>query len=1330
MKSGLVARQHRTSSAGQTALSISQERLWVLEQLNPGNPVHNVSFGLRLSGSLDRTALEKAWSEVVQLHENLRRGFRSRNGVPQQVVPSHSLDCLILRLVDLGSVSTAEREAQLFKSARDEARKTFDLESGPLLRLTLWRLTSSDHVLLVVAHRIVCDEASLAILLKQLAARYETCLSGKSQAWTKPALQYREFVARQSTISQTEIEYWEQRLAGAPSHIDLFTDRPRPPEQAFDGAARTFSIEEPLLEQLRALGKCHDTTLFVTLFAAFNVLLSRYSRQEDLVVAITVPGRESPELEELVGPIENMILLRSDLSGGPTFSELLVRARDVAEKAFFHQDVPLEVLLDELDVERDLSRTPLVQVAFGLRQRPSESAWTAEITYSAFEVESGTERFDLSLDLLEARDALQAKLSYNTDLFEAATIARMSEQFQSLLTAFTLDPSRRIFAASPLPGPERHRVLVEFNATTSDYLRDLCLHDFFEQQVERTPEAIAVVCERERMTYSELNARANRLAHYLRKHGVGPEVLVGICVERSPDMLVGILGILKAGGAYVPLDPAYPKERLAVILEDAKAPILLSQQKLAGLLPQHGARLIRLDADWHEIATEAPTNPVPNVKPNNLDYVLFTSGSTGRPKGVALEHRSAAIFVQWAREVFAPEELAGTLFSTSVCFDLSVFEIFVPLSTGGTVIIAQNALFLPKLPAASEVTLINTVPSAIAELVRTGNIPASVRVVNLAGEALPSSLAQQIYQNTRVAKVYNLYGPTEGTTYSTYTLVPRGGEVTIGQPLPGTQAYILDENRQPVPIGVPGELYLAGDGLARGYFGRDDLTAERFIPNPFAGHSSGRMYLTGDLARFLPDGNIQYLGRIDNQVKIRGFRIELEEIESALMKHPSVHSAVVLAREDAPGEKRLVAYVVPSGASVSIAFLKNLISERLPDYMIPGAFVEMTTLPLSPNGKINRRMLPEPDWSLSSGTEVVPPKDGLESTLLTIWQNVLGVTNIGVRDNFFDLGGHSLMAIRVLTDVEKAIGKEIPLSALFRGATVASLAQLIRENLPVSDPVVMEIQRGENARLPFFAIVPPGEEALGYAMLARHMGPRQTVLKVQGQAPIVVGRPYTAQEMQALAEEYIAAMRAVHRHGPYCLGGLCDGTHIAEQVVVGLEAQGEEVALFAIFDTWVLQHSQRRWLWKIHYFGQRLREMRELNLAERLASYKRASENKVQNLVGNKPPRTDWQQAYWPENFSPPRFRAPVVLFKRPKQPFYYVNDPQMGWGKRSNGGVEIHEIDFPHLHILREPHVRVFGEQLAECVERVSRSKGKAQKALEDSESSLLATAGGQREP
>lgn len=858
---------------------------------------------------------------------------------------------------------------------------------------------------------------------------------------------------------------------------------------------------------------------------------------------------------------------------------------------------------------------------------------------------------------------------------------------------------------------EERRILVEFNRTDTDYRRDLCIHQLFELQVQRTPEATALVCEEQRLSYAELNARANRVAHFLSSQGAGPEVLVGICCQRSPNMLVGVLGILKAGAAYVPLDPAYPQERLAVILEDAKAPLVLTESSLLKTLPRSAGQTICLDTDWPRIALEPTENLISGVKPENLSYVLFTSGSTGRPKGVAIEHRNAAGFIQWAQTVFTPSEGHGMLFSTSLCFDLSIFEIFLPLSVGGKIILVQNALFLSRSRVANEVTLINTVPSAIAELVRTNSVPRSVQVVNLAGEALLTSLAQSVYDHTKIQKLYNLYGPTEYTTYATYSLVPRGGQVTIGRPLANTRAYILDEKQRPTQVGVPGELHLAGDGLARGYFGRPDLTAERFLHNPFSSEPTARMYRTGDLACFLPDGTIQYLGRIDSQVKIRGFRIELGEIESALTQHPSVRSCAVVAREDRPGEKRLVAYVVAgAGKQISELALDSFLRRTLPEYMIPSTFVSMETLPLTPNGKIDRRALPAPDTRFRTGAGSVAPRDSLEAMLLEKWQTALPVTNFGVTDNFFDLGGDSLNAVGLLVEIEKVIGREIPLAALLRGATVESLAKLIREGSEsIPDPVVMTIQAGDSP-VPFFTVVPPGEDALGYAILARHMGAGQAVYKLQGSQPVISGvRPaFSQDELRALSAEYIAAMRIVQPEGPYCLGALCDGVQIAERMVLDLEQQGLEVGLFAIFDTWVLQNVQRPLLWRLAYYRDRLRTLRKRSFLQQVKTYKRALQGNLNRLFRGQPRvKPEVRQAYWPQDFTAGRFRAPVALFKRPKQPFFYVKDPYMGWAARSEGGVDVHEINLDHEEILREPHVKTMGELLADDLRRVGRGKG-----------------------
>jgi amino acid adenylation domain-containing protein len=1277
-------------------LSIPQQGIVALETLHPQNPALNVASGLRLRGPVDSEKIAVAVRDVFEQYDVLR--VNVCRGNPTQAVLSNAKPTFSSQ--DLES-SAQDREAKLIHLAMEESRRPFDIYTGPLLRVALWRLSSSDHVLLLVAHRLICDQISLEVLLREIGQRY-----ANTQRLV-PGLGYAEFIANEAAPSDEEISFWKSCLADAPPSLDVGTDYPRPAQRSLKGEVQAFPIAGPLVARLRDLATAQGTTLHAALLAAFKVFLSRYSRQTDVVVGTPISGRSPAALEEVVGPVENMIALRTDLSGEPSFLDVLTRVSDRLEKASSHGNVRFETLINKLRVQRDLSRSPLFQVEFQVRRQPGEQVWTDNIVATPFEPATGTELFDLSMDLIESGDSMEGKLSYCSDLWEPPTVARMAGHFTILLSALVASPTKPISQIPMMSDSERQSLLTNFSSNSTEYRSDFCIHDFFEQQVQRTPRANAVIDGDEQLTYSELNSRANQLAHYLRKEGVRPESLVALCLERSSRLLITILAILKAGGAYVPLDPAYPKGRLAAILEDAKASLLVTEHRVIEALPENSTRTLEWDSIASLLSDHPTTNPPHDVRSENLDYVLFTSGSTGRPKGVALEHKSGAVFVQWAKDVFQPEELAGTLFATSICFDLSVFEIFVPLSVGGTVIIAPNALGLPTLPQANKVTLINTVPSAIAELLRMKAISKSVQTVNLAGEALPNDLAQQIYRETKVARLYNLYGPTEDTTYSTWTLVPRNGKVTIGRPLPNTQAYILDEHLQPVPIGVPGELYLAGDGLARGYWGREDLTKERFVPNVFSTRSGACMYRTGDLARFLADGNIDYMGRIDGQVKLRGFRIELGEIEAVLAKHPSVQYAVATVREDIPGEKRLVAYIVPSGDSSSPALLREFVSKELPGYMVPSAFVEIEALPLSPNGKINRKALPVPDWTRLASGAAAEPKDQIEVALVEIWRNAFGIPNIGITDNFFDLGGDSLKAARVLTEAESLTGREIPLSVLFRNATIEALAQFIRERGHEADPVILEIQEGDSERIPFFAIVPPGEEALGYAILARYMGKQQPVFKIQGHSPITNGkRPYTSEEMEALTEEYVAAIKTVQPQGPYCLGGMCDGTHIAEQLVLRLEAQGDEVGFFAIFDTWVLQHSQRRWLWTLDCYRQRLRQMNSLGLAQQFSRLKRIGKRKVQTLIKQAAPRTDWEETYWPKDFVPARFHSPVIIFKRPKQPFYYIDDREMGWGSRTLSGVEIYEVDFHHLEILREPHVRIFGEKIVEHISKVMRRR------------------------
>lgn len=876
-----------------------------------------------------------------------------------------------------------------------------------------------------------------------------------------------------------------------------------------------------------------------------------------------------------------------------------------------------------------------------------------------------------------------------------------------------------------ITGAERQKVLVEFNRTELDYARNRCVHELFELQVELTPEATAVEFEGTRVSYLELNRRANQLAHFLRSLGLGPDLLAGICLERSVEMVTGLLGILKAGGAYVPLDPSYPIERLHFMLQDSRPKVLLTDGRLQELFTGSSETLPVLDlATTQSAVQEQPQTDlaceVIGLRPQHLAYVIYTSGSTGMPKGAMNEHHAVCNRLLWMQDAYRLSASDAVLQKTPFSFDVSVWEFFWPLMTGARLVMARpeghkDPAYLSGTIQQNKITTLHFVPSMLqvfldhADVSKCSNL---ARVV-CSGEALPTGLANRFKQIFPNVALYNLYGPTEAAVDVTAWTCPQKVDndiIPIGRPIANTRMYILDESHEPVPVGAIGELYIGGVQVARGYLNRPELTQERFLADPFSKEPGARVYKTGDIGRWLPDGNIEYLGRNDSQVKIRGFRIELGEIEARLTEYAGIKEAVVVARESRAGEKQLVAYYTEKqGKEVHPEQLRTHIASRLPEYMVPAFYMCLLEMPLSPNGKLDRRALPTPDIRFRTGAGSVAPRDSLEAILLEKWQAALPVTNFGVTDNFFDLGGDSLNAVGLLVGIEKLIGREIPLSALLRGATIESMARLIREGAEsIPDPIVMTIQPGDWP-VPFFTVVPPGEDALGYAILARHMGAGQAVYKLQGSQPVISGvRPaFSQDELRMLSAEYIAAMRTVEPEGPYCLGALCDGVQIAERMVLDLERQGHEVGLFAIFDTWVLQNAQRPLLWRLAYYRDRLQALRKESFLQQLRIYKQALQGNLSRLFRGRPKtKTEVQQAYWPRDFLAGRFRARVALFKRPKQPFFYVKDPYMGWGARSEGGVDVHEIDLDHEEILREPQVKIMGELLANDLRRVGRGK------------------------
>jgi amino acid adenylation domain-containing protein len=1034
-------------------LSFAQQRLWFLARLQPGNPYYNLAGALRLRGRLQPAALAAAASEIVRRHETLRTRYREDDGVPLPAVAA-ALP-VPLPLVDLAALPADRRAAAARAQAAGLAGLGFDLAAEDPLRLRLLRLDAGEHLLLFSLHHIAADGWSFGILTAELAALYPAALAAAPSPLPELPVQYADFAGWQRRrLRGARLDalnaFWRSSLAGAPPALALPLDRPRP---AGRGGLRVASVPLRLgaeVAALRRLGQGEGATLFMSLLAGFSVLLGRASGQDDVLVGAPVANRTRPELEALIGLFVNTLALRTRLHGDPDFRALLRRVAASTLAAYDHQELPFERLVEELQPERSLERSPLFQALFVLQNAPGAPLALAELELEPIGLgRAGGAQLDLTLALAEDAAGLAGSLEFDPELFDRTTIQRLAGQLSALLAAAAAAPGTRLSELSLLSPPERHQLLAAWNDTAAGERPDACLHELVLAQAARAPQAVAVVWGEHRLSYGDLDRQVAALAARLQRLGVGPEVRVGLALERSADLPVAALAVLAAGGAYVPLDPQYPAERLAFMAADSRLALVLTHQRLLPRLPPLstlGARVLALDVGGAPDGAAEPAAPAPGAAgraggPGNAAYVIYTSGSTGAPKGVVIEHRAAAALVAWAVAAFDREELAGVLAATSICFDLSVFELFVPLAAGGTVILADDVLALPGLPAAGEVTLLNTVPSAMAELLRASAVPASVRTVVLAGEPLRRELAARVWELAGVRTLWNLYGPTEDTTYSTGIRMSRGPRApTIGRPLAKARAYVLDGAGHPAAIGVAGELWLAGAGLARGYLERAPLTAERFRPDPFAaawGERGGRLYRTGDLARTLPDGQLELLGRRDHQVKVRGFRIELGEVEAALGALPGVGEAAVVLDDRLPGGG-LAAFVSPG--SLAGDELRESLRRTLPAPFVPARIVALDALPRTPNGKVDhealRRCAPAAAAPHHAETAATPA----EEVLAAIFAEVLELPRVGREDDFFRLGGHSLLALRVVSRVRRAFGVELPVGALFENPTVAALA--------------------------------------------------------------------------------------------------------------------------------------------------------------------------------------------------------------------------------------------------------------------------------------------------
>lgn len=1161
-------------------LSFAQQRLWFLERIQPDSTAYNHTSAHRLTGALDVIALQRSLDEIVRRHESLRTTFATQNGVPVQVVqPARPMT---IAFGDLSQLAPDMWQSELQRQISAESQRLFDLSRDLMRRATVLRLSGLEHILLITSHHIACDGWSHSVFWRELSALYAAHTEGRSSPLPSLPVQYADYALWQRHWLQGERlaelqQFWQGQLDRSPELLNLPLDFPRPAVQASAGAAWHFFIPAALSRELKTLSRQNDSTLYMALLAAFHVLLARYTGQTDIVVGTPIAGRQHPELEGLIGMFVNTLVMRAELAGNPSFLTLLRQVRDQALEVYGHQELPFERIVELRQPTRSLSHHPIFQAMFALQNAPRRSLQLRSLEVEELPLERETAKFDLSMALTETASGLEGRIEYDTALFAKETIARMAEHYANLLQGILADPDCSIGQLPLLSMAERRVQLVDWNSSACAYPKDKHIHELFDAVVERTPEAVALIFGTEQLTFRQLNERANRLARYLKAAGACEEKIVGLWVDRSINMVVGMLAIVKTGAAYLPLDPAHPPEGVAYQLRDTRATILLSQGGLAATLPRCGAQVICFDTDRDLIAAQSPhlieAKPdQPGGSEERLVYVMYTSGSTGRPKGVAIAQRAIKRLVCNPSYVtLSPGDRIAQ--ASNAAFDASTFEVWGALLNGACLVgIDQDTLLSPQRLAAflrheriHVLFLTTALFHQIAVLQPDAFAP--LRVLLFGGEKSDPAAVRAVLANHPPHTLLHVYGPTENTTFTTHYRVdnvPQDAHtIPIGRPIDATSVFVLDTHLNPVPIGVIGEVHTGGAGLAHGYLNHAELTADKFINNPFG---PGRLYKTGDLARFWPDGRIEYVGRMDQQVKIRGFRVEPAEIEAVLRQQTGIAQALVVADTEAAGTKRLIAYLVPNTPHASSTQrVRQVLAQQLPEHMIPAAFVWLDRMPLTPNGKVDRKSLPAPAAGLIMDKH--PAKlagDALELQLLQIWKQVLRIRSIGLQDNFFELGGHSLLAAQLFELIAKVTGKELPLSVLFQAPTIELLAAILREHdwQPTWRSLV-PVQAGGN-KPPLFLVPPGASTVLRFANITRHLAVDQPVYGLEFLGMDGKGKPHGS--VREIAEYHVADIRRLQPDPPYLLAGICFGAHIALEISQMLVDQGASVALLAVLD--------------------------------------------------------------------------------------------------------------------------------------------------------------------
>ena len=1363
---------HAQPRADRRPLSFAQQRLWFLDRLQPGSTAYNVPLVLKLEGPLDVEVLERAFSELVRRHEVLRTTFPMEDESAVQVI--RPAEAIRIPVVDL----RGQDETTVRRFIRAEVDRPFDLARAPALRTHLLKLSEEQHVLVVMLHHIVSDGWSMGVLVREMSALHDAFSRGIASPLPELPVQYADYSQWQrdwlkGEVLESQVRYWREQLEGAPRALELPTDRPRPAVQTFRGAVRKHVWPQALWQRVEALSRAEGGTPFMVLLAAYQTVLWRHSGQDDISVGFPIAGRTQAETEGLIGYFANTLVLRSRVKPEATFRELLAQVREVTVGAYAHQDVPFEKLVEELRPERDLSRSPLFQVSLTLQNTPPQDAKRSEgLSLSVVDTEIQTSKFDMSLFVGEAPGGVYAALNYNSDLFDGETAERLLGHMRVLLEEAVASPGLRLDAL-PLMGAEERRRLVEASSGRAEvFPREASLAELFEAQVERAPDVVAVTFESEHVTYRELEARANQLAHHLRGLGVGVESLVGVCLERSVDMVVALLGVLKAGAAYVPLDPAYPRERLTGMLEDSGATVVLTHARHQEVLStplardaaedsarepsqgmpavpgqpvtQVGARVVLLDAQRDEVSRHPVTRPsVPRVGPEALAYVIFTSGSTGRPKGAMNAHGAIVNRLKWMQQEYGLGAEDVVLQKTPFSFDVSVWEFFWPLSVGARLVVArpgghQEPAYLTKVVKEERVSTLHFVPSMLRAFLEEPGLegPSALRRVVCSGEALEAELVKKAYARLPGAvEVHNLYGPTEAAVDVSYWPCPRDAQlqrIPIGKPVANTVLYVLDGHGQPTPVGIPGELHIGGVQVGRGYRQRPELTAERFIPDAFSSTPGARLYRTGDVARWLPDGTLEYLGRADFQVKLRGFRIELGEVEAVLRSHPGVRDAVAVVREEARGDARLIAYVAGDAESLTPAVLQAHLQKQLPSHMVPSVFVHLDALPLNPSGKVDRKTLPAPEAPTAPSGQYVAPRTSTEETLAGIFSQVLGGRRVGIHDGFFELGGHSILATQVVVRVRAQFGVELPLRALFESPSVAKLAEWLQG--AGADGLVRHrvALQPEGSETPVFLVHAVGGAVGPYRELARRMDPSRPVYAFQ--AAGLDGREPPLTQIEALARRYVESMREVQPEGPYVLGGWSLGGVVAFEMARELERQGQRVALLALLDSFAPDESGSgrepeeavllsRMAMDLARMAGAESALRPEDLAGLSDEAQLATVVRHAREAGWLPPEVevsilralrDVMRANLRAlaTYRPGPLGCPVLLLRAKDAQRTFAVDPSHGWARWLSSNLTVEGVPGDHYSALRLPHVETLARRLVEHVDAAT-GRGDAPEGL-----------------